>query len=298
MTALVDVRRFLHCNYNCRDIERLERFYAELFGLRAVMRSESTDDDGSAFGIYGPTSSNVSFLYDHRGGKTACSLELVQWTDPATFGSVYPEPWYCGIQAVGYTAADLGATAAAAVALGGSELRRGEGWVLLRDPEGVALEVLQGDGPSEAKYLRVVCSDLERTAAWWGQLGFAEAPLAKVPGAAAWPGDGDHQVSAERGMVGTDDPSFGILLTTWSGPEPKGPTYAMPYHQGLYRMALAVEDVSAAHAALYAADATRQLPNVFHLEGTPLAAGLTIMFLRDPDGILVELVQRPRIGRT
>ena len=41
MPSLVDVRRFLHCNYNCHDVKRLESFYVDLFGLRVVMRSDS-----------------------------------------------------------------------------------------------------------------------------------------------------------------------------------------------------------------------------------------------------------------
>jgi hypothetical protein len=35
-------------------------------------------------------------------------------------------------------------------------------------------------------------------------------------------------------------------------------------------------------------------PYTFQLPGTKLTDGLTILFIRDPDGILVELVDRPR----
>jgi catechol 2,3-dioxygenase-like lactoylglutathione lyase family enzyme len=38
-------------------------------------------------------------------------------------------------------------------------------------------------------------------------------------------------------------------------------------------------------------------PYTFQLPGTKLTDGLTILFIRDPDGILVELVERPRVGR-
>jgi catechol 2,3-dioxygenase-like lactoylglutathione lyase family enzyme len=68
----------------------------------------------------------------------------------------------------------------------------------------------------------------------------------------------------------------------------------MPFHQGLYRMAIAVDDVHAAYASLREAGIAKQPPYTFHLPGTPLTDGLTIIFLRDPDGILVELVERPR----
>ena len=98
MPSLVDVRRFLHCNYNCHDVKRLESFYVDLFGLRVVMRSDSEGNDAHPFGIFGTSASSVSFVYDHRGGRRATSLELVQWIDPATIGNVYPDPWNCGIQ--------------------------------------------------------------------------------------------------------------------------------------------------------------------------------------------------------
>lgn len=298
MSQPVEVRRFLHCNYNCRDAGRLERFYTDLFGLRAVMRTATSAGEGIPFGMYGDTASETVFLYDHRGGRRSNSLELVQWTKPETYGSVYPHPCYRGIQSVAYSAEDLDVVAGAVDLLGGQVVRRGNGWLLLRDPEGVWVEVLQADGPSQARYLRIVCSDMERTTSWWAQLGFTEAPLGVVPGDQIWPGDDEHRLTAERGLVGTDDPSFGILFTTWSGPQPTGPTYALPYHQGLYRMAMAVDDIHAAYATLLEAGVPRQPPYTFQLPGTKLTDGLTILFIRDPDNILVELVDRPRIGPT
>jgi len=297
VSSLTEVRRFLHCNYNCHDVDRLERFYIDVFGLRAVMRTSGAGRDGTPFGIYGETASSTVFLYDHRGGRRSSSLELVQWVEPPTFGSVYPHPWCTGIQSAAYTAEDLDAVVASTTSAGGTVERRGEHWLLLRDPEGVAVEVLRGEGPSEARYLRIVCSDLERTTAWWAQLGFVEAPLSHIAGAEIWPGEEDRAITAERGMVGTDDDSFGIVFTTWSGPQPTGPTYALPYHHGLYRMAMAVDDIHATYTALLAAGVPRQPPYTFQLPGTKLTDGLTIMFIRDPDAILVELVDRPRIGR-
>jgi catechol 2,3-dioxygenase-like lactoylglutathione lyase family enzyme len=295
--SLTEVRRFLHCNYNCRDVANLERFYTELFGLKPVMRTPESSGDGLPFGIYGETASEAVFLYDHRGGRYSNSLELVRWTRPATFGDTYPHPWYRGIQSYALTAEDLDAVAAGATRLGGAVVRHGSGWLLLRDPENVNIEVHRADGPSEARYLRIVCSDLERTTAWWSELGFREGSLSDVPGEEIWPGVDGHDITAERALVGTDDPTFGVVFTTWSGGEPVGPTYALPYHQGLYRMAMAVDDIVGTHAALSAAGVTRQLPYTFQLPGTKLTDGLTILFIRDPDGILVELVDRPRVGR-
>jgi len=37
-----------------------------------------------------------------------------------------------------------------------------------------------------------------------------------------------------------------------------------------------------------------QPPYTFAMPGTKITEGLTILFIRDPDGILVELVERSR----
>lgn len=228
------------------------------------------------------------------GGRRSNSLELVEWIDPATIGAVYPDPWYRGIQSVGYSAADLDAVTECAVELGGSLVRRGDAWLLVKDPEGVSIEVHHRNGPSEGTFLRVVCSDLDRTSDWWSGLGFHEATLPSPPVDEIWPGDGERVVTAEKAMVPTDDSDFGIVLTTWSGPTPVAPTYGMPFHQGLFRMAMAVDDVHTAFDSLLEMGIARQNVSTFQLPGTKLADGLTMLFIRDPDGIVVELVERPR----
>lgn len=292
---MIECRRSLHTNYNCTDLERVERWYTTLFGMRSVMRSASAGTSGEAFGIYQETTSDTVFLYDHRGGRRANALELVRWTDPATTGRPYPTPWHRGIQSVGFSVPDLDEVASAAGADGGAVVHRSDGAALLRDPEGVAVEVAAGGERAEMRQLRIVCSDLDRTVAWYERLGMRPAPYAPViRGEDVWAGDGEHAIVAERPYVATDDATFAFVFTAWSGAPPDGPTYAMPYHRGLYRMAIAVDDVHAAYAALRELGLVRQPPHTFALPGTPITDGLTIQFLRDPDGILVELVERPR----
>ena len=93
VTSLTEARRFLHVNYNCHDAERLEHFYQEVFGLKTVMRSVSGPGEGPPFGLYEEIECRVTFLYDHRGGRRSCSLELINWREPApTSGSLYPQP--------------------------------------------------------------------------------------------------------------------------------------------------------------------------------------------------------------
>jgi catechol 2,3-dioxygenase-like lactoylglutathione lyase family enzyme len=296
VTPAVESRRFLHTNYNCTDLDRIERWYTAVFELKAVMRSASEGASGEPFGIYQGTSSNTAFLYDHRGGRQATSVELVQWTDPPTAGRPYPHPWHHGVQSLGFVVPDLEVIAERAEAEGGHVEQRGDKALLLRDPEGVAVEVVAGgtDRP-QAHHVRVVCADLDRSIAWYEELGFHRATQdTMITGADLWPSTSDRALTREVAVTPTDDQTYALILTAWSGPKPISPSYGMPFHEGLYRVAIAVDDVHAAYTSLSSAGIARQPPYTFTLPGTPITDGLTIIFVRDPDGVLVELVERPR----
>jgi catechol 2,3-dioxygenase-like lactoylglutathione lyase family enzyme len=294
--ALVLARRFLHTNYNCRDVDVLERWYGNLFGLRTVMRSTASDTDGIAHGLRQEILADTAFLYDRRGARRATALELVGWTDPPVTGEPYRDPWDHGIHAIAYTVPDVEATIAAAQRSGGRLVRRSGQAALLRDPEGVAVEVIGDvDDAAQAHHMRIVVKDLARTTEWYAALGLTtSSQMVLVPAGELWHGDGEHAVTAEAAMVATDDPTYANIFTTWSGPPPRGPPYGSPAHNGLYRMALAVDDVPTTYDALRTAGVATYPPYTFPLPGTPIGEGLTILFLRDPDGIVVELVERPQ----
>ena len=95
-------------------------------------------------------------------------------------------------------------------------------------------------------------------------------------------------------MVPTDDDSLQLVLTRWSGSVSSNAVYGAPYHEGLFRMATAVDDAQAAYDALAPSGVAVPGPHTFAMPGTPLTDGLKILFIRDPMGILVELVERPR----
>lgn len=96
----------------------------------------------------------------------------------------------------------------------------------------------------EQRHLRIVVRDLDATVAWWSKLGFTLTHNAfHAPDGGLWAGSSDHSVSGEAAMVATDETSFALIFETWDGPAPVGPSYGAPIHQGLYRMAMAVDDV-------------------------------------------------------
>jgi catechol 2,3-dioxygenase-like lactoylglutathione lyase family enzyme len=293
---VVQVRRLLHTNYNCTDVERLERFYIDVFAMKNVMRRTSDDTPGVLFGLEMYTAQDTIFLYDHRGARRITSLELVQWLNPPTFGSVYPNPWDHGIQAAGFAAPDLAAVRSSAESAGATIIAEHDDALVLRDPEDLPVEVYRGDNAEiEQRHLRIVVRDLDATVAWWSKLGFTLTHNAfHAPQGGLWPEAADRAVNGEAAMVAADEKSFALIFETWAGPPPVGPTYGAPFHQGLYRMAMAVDDVHAAWAALVEVGMAVQPPYTFAMPGTKITDGLTILFIRDPDGILVELVERPR----
>jgi catechol 2,3-dioxygenase-like lactoylglutathione lyase family enzyme len=288
---------FLHCNLNCADLARSARFYEQLFDLRAVMRMDDAEQDGDGIGIAGKTVSSTVFLYDHRGGRVGPALELIGWSTPPLVGESYREPRHVGLQGVAFGVPRLPEEAAVR-ALGGTAVDRGkdaDGRALLaaRDPDGVWVEMVEdGSARAQARSLRLSCSDLERSVAWYETIGFRVARAARDE---SWPASrsGIPAGADVRTASLTLNGAYALELVEWRRPRGDGRPYDRANHRGLYRMALAVDDVRASVQALAATGAHRPAAPVhFPLPGTPIA-GLWISFLRDPDGVVVELVERP-----
>jgi catechol 2,3-dioxygenase-like lactoylglutathione lyase family enzyme len=288
--------RLLHCNHNCRDIETATRFYTELLDLRVVMRSvtEPGGVDGKPMGLDGLVETDTRFLYDRRGSRVAPALELVQWFAPPTAGNLYPEPNHVGLQALGFVTGDLTDIEERVAALGGTIAGPfGDGRLLIRDPEGLPVELVAGNGAARAAHVRLSCGDLERSLTWYRELG---CDVVQEPREERWPGalvGLDHPAEVTTAALGfRADSSYRLELAEWRDPKPVGAPYPSANHRGLYRMALAVDDVRAAHDAALDRGCDANDPEYFRLPGTPIK-GLWIAFLHDPDGIVVELVERP-----
>ena len=143
--------------------------------------------------------------------------------------------------------------------------------------------------------MRLSVLDRERSMDWYANLGLTENPDAIViPGTELFESDGEHTIVAESAMSGTDDRTYSLIFTQWSGGPPVGPSYSVHFHTGVFRFAVAVDDVQESYERLRDSGVSVNPPYTFGLPGTPITDGLTILFLRDPDGVLVELVQRPR----
>jgi catechol 2,3-dioxygenase-like lactoylglutathione lyase family enzyme len=90
------------------------------------------------------------------------------------------------------------------------------------------------------------------------------------------------------------DEGFEALLVQWHSPRSHGRHYAEPNHAGLFRSAVGVDDTKATYGAMSAAGwSFDREPMSVELKGTPVP-DMWICFLRDPDGVPIELVGRPR----
>ncbi|AXI81044.1 VOC family protein [Peterkaempfera bronchialis] len=295
----------LHINLNAAAAEPEHAFYRDLLGLNLRMRSHEPKGDATPMGIDGITDSETLFLYDARGPRVAGALEIVQWNEPGPVARALPAaPWHLGIAAVGYRVPwapeELRRRAGGAV-LGEAPLpvagRANQGALRVQDPVGVPVELVpDADGESPAlSHLRINTADLERALAWYRVLGFtvADGPTRRDLPAGTLGAAGPVAVTTAAVAL-SEDPTFTLELTQWHTPEAVGPVPDRANTQGLFRIALACEDVNAAHAELSRDPAFGCGDPVWiPLPGTPLG-GLTVMFLRDPDGVVVELVARPR----
>jgi catechol 2,3-dioxygenase-like lactoylglutathione lyase family enzyme len=294
------VQRFLHVNLNCADLQHSGEIYTSLFGMREVMHTESTDGDGAPMGISGPVDSRVSFLYDHRGARRSPSLELVAWDKPSLVRKRYERPNHVGMQSVAYSVPSLAQVRQSAGAFGlpvGSLASDELNAMLLLDPDGVTIEVYEDTGleKAAARHVRITASDLERSVGWYEAIGF-EVAQGRNEHDWKWAiPDGeliDGRVATVR-MVMPSDSAYALELTQWITPASDGTANAGAADQGLYRMALGVEDSHRAAKALQDAGWPHANdPACFVLTGTPLPE-LWISFCRDADGVTVELVQRP-----
>jgi catechol 2,3-dioxygenase-like lactoylglutathione lyase family enzyme len=300
-------RRFLHVNHNCESLDATEELYAGRLGLSARMRTDpSVVTDGSILGLDGETYCETSFLYDSRGGRGGCALEAIAYQTPGLKRDPSSDPTRPGIRSALLTVADLDA-AVTVLRDGGfvvSEpvegLISGAKSVLAVDPDGVVIEL--AEAPSEKpgalfSGIRIAAIDAVATGEFLTAIGFTEveAPaLAEVAGDQLAPGGSPEPVECvvARYALAEDAHQFSVSVVMHPDTRKAEPVPWGGNRQGLYRCALRVENVH---------DALAQVPDSVELIGEPVwcplpgtkIEGLHIAFLRSPDGVVFEFVERP-----
>jgi catechol 2,3-dioxygenase-like lactoylglutathione lyase family enzyme len=301
-------RRFLHVNLNCASLDATEALYSGQLGLSARMRTDpDVATDGSILGLDGETYCATSFLYDGRGGRGGCALEAIEFRKPALARDQSTDPARPGIRSSLLAVADLDSAVAAVRDAGFvtgepvDGLISGEKSVLVLDPDGAVVELTQAPADADTSRgalfggIRIAAIDAAETARFLTGIGFNEivAPTAvTVTGEQLAPGaTGSADCLVARYALPEDGHQFGLTVVQ----HPDTPNTPVPWggnRQGLYRCALRVENVAQALAQV--PDSLEQCgePVWCPLPGTKIA-GLYIAFLRSPDGVVFEFVERP-----
>jgi catechol 2,3-dioxygenase-like lactoylglutathione lyase family enzyme len=298
------IHSLLHINVNSGELEPSRAFYADVLEQTIGMETSATPVDGSALGFDRFTTTKVLFFYDHRGPRAAPAVELMGWIDPLSEGTTPAEPNHIGLAAIGYAVPSLDAMVKKATDAGVRVSATADAYPLkdaprpvvrLLDVDGCAIEVFEADVPSpQFSYLRLTVADLDKSIEWYGRIGlvlqrrYDDVQVTEAESAVA----GGATLSVAS-LSPAGDPSLSFELTSYSTPAPVGKPISPANHVGLYRIATAVEDVNAARAEL--ADGWDAVPEPVWvpLPGTKLG-GVNVLFLTDPDGMVVEQVERPR----
>lgn len=290
--------RFLHTCLNIRDFDRSRKFYGEALELRLAMQTDATPSDGAAvLGYAGPTRSRASFMYDWRGPRSSSALELVEWLDPPTEGRPYDDVSFPGLQALAIGVPSLAETQTRIIAAGGTVLPErgvsvfgagGTAAMLLRDPDGATVEIVQDDcGTSTILGIRATCSKLDDSIAFYETIGFAVVQQPRN-GEFIW---GQGRV-ATLGLP-DDDGGFTLCLTQPDNVAVNASAYSLAHHGGFTRMALRVDDADDTSSRLRSKGLVLRGPFPVNLGGTAVR-DLHISGVDDPDGTLVEFVDRPK----
>lgn len=308
MTSDVLARRFLHVNLNCASLDATERTYGDVLGLNARMRTDpKVATDGTILGLDGETFCATSFLYDARGGRGGCALEAIEYFSPALGRDPSNDPVRPGIRAAQFGVADVDGVASALRDAGLTVgepvdgLLGGEKTVLAIDPDGVVIELTELPAGADASKgglfngVRIAAIDATATGEFLTAIGFEEVDAPKtvpVTGAQLAPrGTGETDCVVASYALAEDGHQFTLVVVQHPATKPQ-PVPWGGNRQGLYRCALRVENVRDALSAV--PDSVEQMgdPVWCPLPGTKID-GLHIAFLRSPDGVVFEFVERP-----
>src|SRR5262245_4051080 len=268
------------------------------------MRTPRRKGDGAILGLAREIETEEIFVTDARGPRTSPAIEVQEWIDPALVGRPYAAPEEVGIHAIGIGVRDLDAALARLASLGAERVGGpapakeifGGRAAPLRDPRGVAVDLVEQEGlaggETRLHHLRLACSDLDRSLAWYAELGFETLARHERVSPGGLFGSAPGTLRAAR--LRLPDEPLELALLQWLDPPAEGRPYREPCHAGLYRMAISVDDTREAVRRLEGARRpVERPPRRVPLEGTRVP-DMWIAFLGDPDGVPVELVERPR----
>ena len=295
----ITVQNIIHINVNCTDITSAERFFETVVGLTTANRLKAEPQPGEGMGLHGPAQWDGYAMQD-ASGWSGTMVDLLQWRIPPT-----ERQSVNGVDRLGYAWLTVEVPDMAAVI---ERARQGAVPVItasdsaacwLRTPDGLPIEMRQAVGRQvHLAYVSVNCRDLVRTRAWYGDLfGFqalGDVQHLTLPATLAGTG-APVTVQAQRMALRGREQGFGIQLLQRTDAEALLPPLTTANAQGLFRLAVAVEDITASYNQLRTLEADCPLPPCWlHLGPEAPVEGVWALFFRDPDGTCVELIQTPQ----
>jgi catechol 2,3-dioxygenase-like lactoylglutathione lyase family enzyme len=296
----MDGARIFHVNVNCTELERSRRFYIDAFGLTASVRTApDVVQPGTAFGL--ERARWDAWVLLGTSGYDGGAVDLLEWQEPRPTGAVPASFATTGFQRIGISVPDLDATVARVRRAGGA------GWsdvhaheiagrtvrlVMANDPDGVAIELIEGDGP-RVSFVACGCTDLERSVAFYTGLGFRE--FARFPTRtddAAHLRIGGPAEFDEVMLAAPGGGEVSLILVEFAQPSveraPARPANAV----GMWRLALLVDDLDDAIRAPVATGATLLSDPVEMAMGDGLPV-LRFVCFRGLDDEVIELIEQP-----
>lgn len=307
MTVSEDLaRRFLHVNLNCESLDATEGLYSKLLGLSARMRTDpDAVSDGTVLGFDSDIRSAATFLFDARGGRDGCSVEVIEWRDPTLKQDRNTDPARPGIRSALFTVNDLAGSVTALrddgfdVSDPVSGLISGGSSVLVVDGDGVVVELTEvpSDLPGALfAGMRIAAVDASATVEFLSAIGFEvlQGPtVVQLTGEQLAPGGGSDEVQCVAARLALPEDKHGFTVVVVQHPDTgKHPLPVGGNSQGLFRCAMRVEDVQKAWSLVPDWIERQRDPVYCPLPGTPIE-GLWVAFLRSPDGVVFEFVERP-----
>lgn len=295
----IAVQNIIHINVNCTDIAAAKRFFETVVGLTAANHPKAEPQAGEGMGLNGPAQWDGYAMQD-AGGWSGAMVDLLQWRIPPTEAQSAN-----GIDRLGYTWLTIEVPDVDAA------IARARQWELpaltvsdsaacwLRTSDGLPIELRQAAGQQiHLAYVTVNCRDLVRTRAWYGELfGFqalGDVQTLTLPATLAGVA---APVTVQAQRMGLPDRKHGFSIQLVQRPDLQAllPPLAKANAQGIFRMALAVEDISVSYPQLRDMGADCPLPPCWlHLGPESPVEAVWALFFRDPDGTCVELIQTPQ----
>ncbi len=299
----------VHVNVNCSNLERSLAFYRDLVGLVPVSHTNPVPQDGAGFGMEGRVQWDAHLLHDARGGAGP-AVDLLEWKQPQPVGCPPEGANQLGFFRLCLSHPDLDALHGRFTAEGVRTLSPPvettidpAAGLTVRffcsfDPDGSCVEFIEQPGETRLLHVNVNCSDLERSSDWYQRvLGLGRLMNRADPGPG--PGEGfgwtdDCRYRADfLAVPGVND--FIVDLLEWLDPKPTGAPSSRANQLGMFRMAWLVEDAEASCAELDRLGVEHSGACWLDMGPEIPIEGLHAVFLRDPDGTCLELIEMPRL---